>query len=320
MSRGRERPTVSVVIPNLNGRDLLGLCLERLREQTVTDAETIVVDNGSEDDSLAFVERSFPETRIVALGENRGFAGGMNAGIENARGAYVASLNNDAEPAPSWLEELLACLDRHPRAAAATAKLVSSDGPGRLDGAGDGLTPSFLPFVRGHGQPDDGLYGEEVEVFGASGTASLWRAEVLHELGGFDERFFAYYEDVDLSFRARLAGWELWYAPLAVAAHRRGATARADIRFTLHNPARNRWFFLVKDAPATLLLRHPLGLLAGEGFWWRRALRAHSPATLLRAYGEVLGELQPLLRERRKLQAGRAVSPRALDRMLSRPG
>jgi GT2 family glycosyltransferase len=309
----------SVVVPNLNGAELLGPCLEAVSAQTVTGVEAIVVDNGSRDGSVALIRERFPEARVLELGENRGFAAAMNAGIEGAEAPLVAFLNNDAVPAPDWLAELERCLERHAKAAAATSKLVSTADEATLDGAGDGLTPSFLPFVRGHARADDGSWDAEIEVFGASGTASLWRADVLRELAGFDERFFAYYEDVDLSFRARLRGYELWYAPRSVASHRRGATAGGELRFTLHNPARNRWFFLLKDAPARLLLRHPLGLLAGEGFWWLRALRARSPATLARAYGEVFRELRPLLRERRALQRSSAVSARALDRLLSRP-
>jgi GT2 family glycosyltransferase len=309
----------SVVVPNLDGAELLGPCLEALSAQTVDGVETIVVDNGSRDGSVALVRERFPDVTVIELSENHGFAGAMNAGIEAAAAPLVAFLNNDAVAAPDWLAELAACLERHPRAAATTAKLVGTTGEDTLDGAGDGLTRSFLPFVHGHGRPDDGSWDAETEVFGASGTASLWRAEVLRELGGFDERFFAYYEDVDLSFRARLRGHELWYAPRAVASHRRGATAGSDLRFSLHNPARNRWYFLLKDAPAGLLLRHPLGLLAGEAFWWLRALRARSPRTLLRAYGQVMRELRPLLSERRTLQRSRVVSARALDRLLSRP-
>jgi GT2 family glycosyltransferase len=313
-------PRTSIVVPNLNGRQLLGPCLGAVAAQTDADVETVVVDNGSDDDSVAFVRERFPHVRVVALGRNEGFAGAMNAGIAAAGGELVAFLNNDAEPEPAWLDELRRCLERHPRAVAATAKLLSSEAPGRLDGAGDGLTPSFLPFVRGHGQEDDGRYDEEIEVFAASGTASLWRGHVLRGLGGFDERFFAYYEDVDLSFRARLLGHECWYAPRAVAVHRRGGTAGQDLRFTLYHPAKNRWFLLLKNAPAGLLLRHPIGLVAGESFWLLRALRSRSPRILVRAYAEVFRNLQPLLRERRELQGSRLVSPRELDRLLSRPG
>jgi GT2 family glycosyltransferase len=310
----------SVVVPNLNGVDLLGPCLGAVANQTVEDVETILVDNGSGDGSTALVREHFPQVRLFELGENRGFASAMNVGIAAAEAPMIAFLNNDAEPAPTWLEELASCLQRHPRAAAAASKLLRAGDPGTLDGAGDGLTRTFRPIVRGHGLPDDGSFDDEVEVFGASGTASLWRDDVLHELGGFDERFFAYYEDIDLSFRARLAGWECWYAPRAVSAHRRGATAGGNPRFTLHLPARNRWFFLLKDAPGSLLLRHPVGLVAEDAFWLLRALRARSPMTLVRAYGEVIRELRPLLRERRRLQRSRAVSARSLDRLLSRSG
>jgi GT2 family glycosyltransferase len=313
-------PRTTVVIPNLNGRHFLGPCLDALAAQTDSDLEPIVVDNGSDDGSVAFARERFPYTRVVELGRNHGFAGAVNAGITAARGELVAFLNNDAEPEPTWLDELRQCLERHPDAAAATAKLVNSHATQLLDGAGDGLTASFLPFVRGHGNQDADRYNEEIQVFGASGTASLWRTDVLQMLGGFDERFFAYYEDVDLSFRARLLGYEIWYAPRAVAAHRRGGTAGNDLRFTLYHPAKNRWFFLLKNAPAGLLVRHPLGLVAGEGFWWMRALRSRSPITLLRAYAEVARHLRGLLKERRRLQRSRVVTAGELDRLLGRAG
>jgi GT2 family glycosyltransferase len=312
-------PRTSIVIPNLNGRRFLGPCLEALVLQTDSDFETIVVDNGSADGSVAFVRERFPDAKVMELRSNHGFAGAMNAGIAEAKGDVVAFLNNDAVPERTWLEELRGCLDRHPRAAAATAKLVSSEAPAILDGAGDGMTPSFLPFVRGHGKRDGSAFEEELEVFAASGAASLWRGDLLRELGGFDERFFAYYEDVDLSFRARLLGYECWFAPSAVAAHARGGTAGDDLRFTLYHPARNRWFFLLKDAPGALLARHPLGLIVGEAFWWRRALQRRSPLTLLRAYAEVVRNVRPLLHERRRLQRSRVVSARELDRLLGSP-
>jgi GT2 family glycosyltransferase len=309
-------PTISVVIPSLNGRHLLGRCLERLRGQTVTDVETIVVDNGSEDDSVAFLQRNFPEARVVALGANRGFAGGMNAGIERARGAYVALLNNDAEVDPSWLEELLACLDRHPRAAAATSKLLLADRRNTIDGAGDCLTPSFLPYPRGHGKPDRGQFDEEVEVFSPAGAASLWRRSALEDVGLFDERFFAYYEDVDLGFRARLKGYECWYAPKAVVYHHRGATARAHSEFTLFHPLKNRWFLILKNAPGRLLLRNAVWLALGEGFLWIRALRARKPLVVLRAYREIVRNARDVRAERRSIQRDRRVSPGGLKQLL----
>lgn len=315
MTAGRT----SVVVPNLDGRDLLPACLEALRAQTTPPREVIVVDNGSADGSVALVRERFPEVRVVALGENRGFAGGMNAGIAEANGEAVAFLNNDAEPRPAWLEELAACLARHSRAAAVTSKLLLAASEATLDGAGDGLTRSFLPYVRGHGRRDEGQFEEEVEVFGASGTASLWRADVLRELGGFDERFFAYFEDVDLSFRARLLGWECWYAPRSIAVHRRGATSGDDPAFTVFHSARNRWFMLLKDAPGRLLLRRAPWLLAGEAFWWGRAVRRRAVRRLLAAYGELFRARRTLAAERRRIQGARRTTPGEIDRLLGRP-
>ena len=309
----------SVVIPNLDGAHFLAPCLDSLGRQTLAPDEVIVVDNGSSDGSIELLRERFPDAQVLELGENLGFAAAMNAGIAKARAELVAFLNNDAVAEPSWLAELAACLDRHPEAAAATSKLCLADGSGRLDGAGDGLTRSFLPYVRGHGEPDDGRFDEEVEVFGASGAAALWRAQPLRDLGGFDERFFAYYEDVDLSFRARLRGYEIWYAPRAVVHHARGGTAGQHIDFALFHPVKNRWFMIVKDTPGRTMLRRLPWIAAGEAFFWGRTMRRRAPGALLRAYREVVRRWPELRRERRKIQSTRAISPRRVDALLGRP-
>jgi GT2 family glycosyltransferase len=306
----------SVVIPNLNGAHFLEPCLASLAQQTLQPTQVLVVDNGSIDGSVELVRERFPAARLLAFSENRGFAVAMNAGIAEATADFVAFLNNDAVAEPTWLEELAACLGRHPAAAAATSKLLSAGEPGRLDGAGDGLTRSFLPYVRGHGEPDDGRFGEEVEVFGASGAAALWRAPVLRELGGFDERFFAYYEDVDLSFRARLRGYEIWYAPRSVVWHARGGTAGQHVDFALFHPVKNRWFMIAKDAPGSTVARRLPAIAAGEAFFWGRTVRRRAPRALLRAYREVLRRWPELRRDRREIQAGRTLSARQLDALL----
>lgn len=309
----------SVVVPNLNGAHFLEPCLASLARQTLAADDVIVVDNGSTDGSAELVRERYPEVRVISFAENRGFAAAMNAGIAQARAGLVAFLNNDAVAEPTWLEELAACLARHPAAAAATSKLLLADEPGRLDGAGDGLTRSFLPYVRGHGELDDGRFGDEVEVFGASGAAALWRAPVLRELGGFDERFFAFYEDVDLSFRARLRGHEIWYAPRSVVRHTRGGTAGQHVDFALFHPVKNRWFMIVKDTPGRTMARRLPAIAAGEAFFWSRTARRRAPGALLRAYREVVRRWPELRRERREIQAARTISARRLDALLGRP-
>lgn len=308
----------SVVIPNLNGAHLLEPCLVSLAEQTLPPAQVLVVDNGSTDGSVELVREQFPEARLLTFPENRGFAAAMNAGIAEAAGRFVAFLNNDAVAQPTWLEELVACLERHPAAAAATSKLLSADDPVRLDGAGDGLTRSFLPYVRGHGDPDDGGFDAEVEVFGASGAAALWRAFVLRELGAFDERFFAYYEDVDLSFRARLRSYEIWYAPRSVVTHTRGGTAGQHVDFALFHPVKNRWFMIVKDTPTRTLVRRLPAIGAGEAFFWGRAVRRRAPGAILSAYREVLRRWPELRRDRSEIQSARTIPSGQLDALLGK--
>ena len=311
-------PRVSVVIPNFNGAEHLARCLSALERQELDGFETIVVDNGSTDGSRRLVRARFGHVRLVELPENRGFAGAANRAAELAQGDYVALLNNDAEAEPSWLVELLACAERHPRAASIASKVLRVAEPGVLDGAGDAMTRALKAFRRGAGEPDDGRYSEEEQVFSASGTACLWRTSAFRDLGGFDESFFAYYEDVDLGFRARLAGFECWYAPRAVVRHVGAATstqlAEVDARYSL----RNRWATAIKDAPLAWLLRNALIIGAGELLLWARILRDREPRLLARHLLSRVYSLVPLLRARREIQRARVVAYHDLIRFADR--
>ena len=306
----------SVVVSNWNGRRHLERCLPCLRAQTYSPLEVIVADNGSTDGSLELVREDYPEVRIVELGDNLGFATANDRGIESASGVYVALLNNDTEPEPAWLEELAACLERHPDAASATSKMMLVNPPGTIDGAGDVLDWSFLPHPRGHGEDDRGQYEDEVEVFSASGGAALWRGDILRQLGGFDESFFIYYEDVDLGLRARQLGHTCWYAPRSVVLHHRGAATKGLTVFELYHPVKNRWFLILKNTPARLFLRHLRAIAGGELVWWRRALASRHPGALLRAYGAVVRNLPKLLRKRRAIARSRRLSIDELDRVI----
>jgi GT2 family glycosyltransferase len=310
--------TISVVIPNWNGRKFLDRCLSALRRQTVGDAPVVLVDNGSSDGSVELVRRHFPEVEVLQLEQNAGFAAAMNAGIRRANSPHVAFLNNDTEPDDRWLEELLACLERHPHAAAVTSKVLMLDRPGTLDDTGNFLGRSLLPYARGHGEPDTGQYDVEEQVFSASGAAALWHAEALREIGLFDESFFAYYEDVDLGFRARLAGYECWYAPKAVVLHHRGGSS-GDDGFGLYHHVRNRWLLIGKDAPADLVVRRLPLIAAGEITQWSRAARSGGFRPVLRAYRDVLAGAGRVRRQRRQIQARRRVALKELRARL-KPG
>jgi GT2 family glycosyltransferase len=311
--------SVSVIVPTAGGKEILAISLDALREQRFADFETIVVDNGSSDGTRLLVRARFPEARLVELPVNVGFGAAANAGAAIARGDYLAFLNNDAEPAAGWLEELVACARRHPRAASVASKILRRSDRSLLDGAGDCLTFSLKAYRRGLGERDERQYETEEEVFSASGTACLWRADAFHALGGFDEAFFAYYEDVDLGFRARIAGYECWYAPRAVALHEGAATTGATwAEFEGFYSFRNRWITIVKNAPTRWLVAHLFDIATAEALSLGRALVLGRGGLALRAYADVIHRRHRLGRERREIQSGARISYRELRRLVHR--
>jgi GT2 family glycosyltransferase len=243
-------PRVTVVIPNWNGERFLRPCLGSLRDQTFRNFETIVVDNGSVDDSITFLEEHFPEVDVVSLGENRGIAAAFNAGIEASTAECVALLNNDTEQDPGWLEALVRAAEDHPEAGFFASKLVDFHDRGVLDGAGDAMRLSGFPYRLGHGERDSGRFDRPGYVFGACAAAALYRRDMLDEVGHFDEDFVSYCEDGDLSFRAQLAGYRCFYVPGAVVYHMGSASSGGKRSPTaIRLGSRNSFSLLVKNLP-----------------------------------------------------------------------
>jgi GT2 family glycosyltransferase len=243
-------PRVTVVIPNWNGERFLRLCLGSLRDQSFRTFETFVVDNGSVDGSITFVEEHFPEVNVVPLGENRGIAAAFNAGIEASTAEYVALLNNDTEQDPGWLKALVRAAEDHPEAGLFASKLVDFHDRGVLDGAGDAMRLSGLPYRLGHGERDSGRFDRPGYVFGACAAAALYRKDMLDEVGLFDEDFVSYCEDGDLSFRAQLAGYRCFYVPGAIVYHMGSASTGGKRSPTATRlGSRNSFSLLVKNLP-----------------------------------------------------------------------
>jgi GT2 family glycosyltransferase len=250
---------INIVVPNWDGADRLGHCVRSLAAQTCAGVEIVVVDNGSVDDSLAVLAELAAEIAPVPLtvlrnDVNLGFAGGVNCGIRYAleSGATaIALFNNDAVAEPGWLAALTAVLDGDPDVAIATGRLLMADGRS-VDSTGDFYSVWGLAFPRDRDQPAEPVR-ESGEVFAASGGASLYRAALFADIGLFDEVFFAYFEDVDLSFRARLAGHRVAYCADAVAYHDQGATSRTMGGFATTQFFRNLPLLLAKNVPARLL-------------------------------------------------------------------
>lgn len=308
----------SVVIPNWNGWRFLPTCLDALRTQAHRDFETIVVDNGSQDGSVAGLQQHYPEVCVLVLESNRGFAAAVNAGIQVARGEVIALLNNDTEAEPQWLAELCRALAEHPEVSFCAAKMLLFDRRDVINSAGDYYGRNGLPGNRGVWQHDNSSLSRQEFVFGACGGAALYRRELFEAIGLFDEEFFAYGEDVDLSFRAQLAGRKCLFVPGARVYHRLSATGGGPLASYLCG--RNFITVLVKNAPGGVLRRHWPAMLAaqlriaGEALWHGR-----EPAARARLRGQLAGlrRLPTALRKRRAVQALRRVSDDYIESILT---
>ncbi len=302
---------VSVIIVTWNGRQHLERCLTALLPQAGPGVETILVDNGSTDGTAAFVRERFPWVRLVGLAENRGFAGGNNAGARAAGGRYLAFLNNDTEACPDWLRALRGGLDEARGFALATSRIVYMDDPQVIDSAGDGLLRWGGAFKRHHGAPASSAEASD-EVFGVCGAACLLPRALFEELGGFDEDFFASHEDVDLSYRARLLGYRCRYVAGAVVRHRGSATLGRLSAFAVFHGQRNLEWMYLKNSPGSILLRtlpgHAVYTLAAAAHFARAGLFG----TFVRAKLAALGGLPAVLRKRAAVQRTRRVGADAI--------
>lgn len=295
-------PLVSVVIPNWNGARWLPLCLDSLRGQTFRDFEVLVVDNGSSDGSVGLLATHYPEVRVIPLPENKGFSGGVNVGIQASSGKYVAVLNNDLELHPRWLECTVQTLAEHPEAGFCAGKLLFYADRKTIDGAGMALDWRGQAYNLGHGEVDVGQFETPREVPGAGAAAVLYRRAMLDDIGLLDEDFFAYFEDVDLSFRAQLAGYRCRYAPDAVAYH---VGSASPFRWPGLG-VRNWLWVLLKNVPVGML--HRFQLLEALGGMFLAAWKEGELRSWFRGWWEALGKAPRMWRKRRAIQRQRRVS------------
>jgi GT2 family glycosyltransferase len=302
-------PSVAVVIPNWNGERFLNLCLGSLRNQSLGGFETIVVDNGSTDGSRAFVEEHFPEVNVVLLGENRGIAAAFNAGIEASRAEYVVLLNNDTEQDSGWLAALVNAAADHPEAGFFASKLVDFYDREVLDGAGDAMRLSGLPYRLGHGERDSGRFDKPGYVFGACAAAGLYRREMLDEVGLFDEDFVSYCEDGDLSFRAQLAGYRCFYVPGAVVYHMGSASTGGKRSPTATRlGSRNSLSLLVKNLPLSAVPHILPFFVAGQLVRLITAAATGSLRAHLEGLAGAWGQLPLMLGKRAEIQNRKKLS------------
>jgi hypothetical protein len=297
-----ERPRVSVVIPNWNGLRWLPQCLAAASGQDLAPAEVIVVDNGSTDGSASWLAREHPDVRVLNLDRNTGFAFAANRGIEAARNEYVALVNTDVRLHSDWISRTSTALAGDPAAASVACKMLSLEDPSLVYDAGDVLRRDGACEQRGRFGPDAGRWDEPGEVFGACAGAALYRRDIVLDVGGFDERYFAYLEDVDLALRLALAGWRCRYEP-AVALHAGEGSAGALPGGHWFFVARNTTVLVAKAFPARWL---PLVAYRQLGWLWH-ALRERRLRIHVRGLLAALPLLPGALRARRGLRSGARV-------------
>lgn len=257
----------TIIIPNYNGIDFLNDCLSSLdREIDVNLDEVIIVDNASTDDSITYVKSAYPYIKLVILDRNFGFARAVNEGINHANGKYIVLLNNDTEVCSNWLNRLINSIEIDSNVFSVSSKMIQYHNKLYIDDAGDGLTLLGWAYKRGDGKPIS-RYTNQEQVFSSCAGAAIYRKSMLDKIGYFDENFFAYLEDVDIGYRAKVYGFRNLYCPEAMVYHIGSATSGGGKKglnsFKVRLSARNNIYLFYKNMPLFQLIINSPFLLIG---------------------------------------------------------
>jgi GT2 family glycosyltransferase len=253
-----EKPLISIIILNWNGQEFIESCLRSVLHSSYKNFEIIVVDNGSTDASFKILETYLKNIQIVYNPENKGFAGGMNAGINRASGKYVVTLNNDVIVDPDWLNRPVELLESDSQIGFISCRQMVYRNEDLIDVLYS--VPSVYLLLKPVGvdkkYSEHPEFHEEKEVFGASGASVIYRKTVLDQFKGFDERFFAYHEEADLHTKAHNSGWKCVYVPSAVVYHM-GSRSFGKLSRTFHYyHERNRWWYIAKNYSFLKIISH----------------------------------------------------------------
>lgn len=289
---------VSVIIPNWNGRQHLEKCLESLQRQNFHHFEVIVVDNGSKDGSAEMIEEQFPQVNVVRFRKNTGFCRAVNMGIRISKAPYVLLLNNDTYVEETFVREMVAGIRGKKNCFSCQAKMMQMAHPEKIDDAGDFYSALGWAFADGNGKPENG-YQKEKEIFSACAGAAIYRRSILKKIGLFDERHFAYLEDLDLGYRAKTYGYKNWFLPRARVYHvGSGTTGSRYNEFKVRYSARNNVYLIYKNMPWWQIVWNIPFLTAGflmKGIFFQRK-------GLGRAYRKGLAEGMQLCRQGKRVK------------------
>jgi GT2 family glycosyltransferase len=311
--------SITVIIVNWNSGELLAECLRRLKAQTVPPARVLVVDNASSDGSLAGAGELADNVAVLRMNANLGFAAGNNRALAECDTEFVALLNPDAFPEPNWIERLLAAARAHPEVAAFGSRQLCHGDPDILDGIGDNYHMSGLAWRERYRERQQAGDLAAREIFSPCAAAALYRRRDLADLGGFDEDFFCYQEDVDLGFRLRLAGHKAMYVPDAVVHHVGSASTGGQWSdFAVYHGFRNPVWVFVKNMPGALFwLLLPLHVALNLASILLFSMRGQGGVILKAKWDALLG-IPRMWRKRRAIQANRVASIGAIWKALDK--
>ena len=315
---GETAPTVGVIIVNFNAKGFLLDSVRSIAGQSLAPHRIVVVDNASTDESATVITATFPGVTLLRLDENIGFAAANNIGIAMLDDCdLVALLNPDATADPEWLARLVAAAEAHPEMAGFASMIERAGDAGVLDSAGDVYHVYGTAWPGRHGAPTRTATVEQ-EVFGPSAAAALYHRSWLVRLGGFDESFFCYFEDVDLNLRLQVAGGRCLYVPAAHVRHVGGASSGGLSAFTIYHSQRNLVWTFVKSAPPHIFWRYlPMHVLLNVGSIVSYGARGHL-RTLLRAKRDAIRGLPAMVRARRSVMASRGFERTTFDGVMRR--
>ena len=322
-----QEPLISIIILNWNGRKVIEVCLNSVKKQTYKNLEVIVVDNASSDGSREFISKNFPDVKLIASNVNLGFDGGNNLGMRQARGAFLMILNNDTLLTPDCVSELKRSIEKDKRFGACASKVLLDEGENLIDVAGISVCLDGMSIGRGRLESSD-KFNEEEEVFFSSDCACLYRRQMLEDIRLpdeiYDEDFFAYADETDMGWRARLAGWKCIYNPRAVVYHCHSASTSTYSAFKAFLVERNRIWVAIKNFPLPIILLgifytlkrysfQAYGALFNKGAagkFTQEAPKAELVKILLKAHVSAMMGLPKMLKKRRLIFKKKRITDR----------
>lgn len=328
---------VSVIILNWNGQAYIKTCLDSVLNQDYRNIEIIVVDNASEDESADMVRKSYRDVVLIQNQSNLGFSMGNNIGIRRARGDFLLVLNNDTELDRGCITAMKKSIDRDSRYGSSASKIYLKDSPGTVDAAGIAIFRDGLSIGRGRFEAGY-LYEKEEDVFFSSGCCAMYRREMLEDVKIFneyyDEDFFAYAEDTDLGWRARLRGWNCVYAPAAAVYHARSASAGKYSTLKAFLVERNRMWLEVKNFPVPMIvyghfftfLRYiyqaygAMSERGASGEFTKERSKGELVKVLLDAYSSAAMGFPKMMKKRKEIQQRKKIGPREMSAIIKTYG